>query len=175
MLDEYLVVGEILKPQGVKGEVKVRPITCDPSRFSGLAQVLFKDAAGAYTPVAINVGRVDPDAVYLTVRGYADRTGAEALRGRLLYVDRASAAKLPEDAEFICDLIGCVAHDDTGRLIGTLKDVLQPGAADVYVFRGPLGEVLVPALKRVFLEVDVREKTMLLSAARLCEVAVFEE
>jgi 16S rRNA processing protein RimM len=174
MLDEYLVIGEILKPQGVKGEVKVRPITCDPSRFEGLTRVYFKDA-GAYVPVKIKVSRVDPDAVYLTVRGHSDRTEAEKLRGQLLYVDRASAAKLPEDAEFICDLIGCVAHDDTGRLIGTLKDVMQPGAGDVYVFQGPLGEVLVPALKSVFLEVDVRKKTMLLSAARLNEVAVFDE
>jgi 16S rRNA processing protein RimM len=100
---------------------------------------------------------------------------AAAKAGRLIYVDRASAAKLPEGAEFICDLIGCVATDDSGRLIGTLTDVLQPGAGDVYVFRGPMGEVLVPALKSVFLEVDVRAKKMLLSAARLGEVAVFDE
>ncbi len=52
---------------------------------------------------------------------------------------------------------------------------MQPGAGDVYVFQGPLGEVLVPALKSVFLLVDVRNKKMLLSAARLAEVAVFEE
>jgi 16S rRNA processing protein RimM len=175
MLDEYLIIGEILKPQGVKGEVKVRPITCDPSRFEGLNRVFFKDDAGAFAPEKIKVIRVDPDAVYLTVKGYADRTEAEKLRGKLLYVDRASAARLPEDAEFICDLIGCVATDDSGRLIGTLSDVMQPGAGDVYVFQGPMGEVLVPALKSVFLEVDVRNKQMLLSAARLSEVAVFEE
>jgi len=175
MLDEYLVIGEILKPQGVKGEVKVRPITCDPSRFEDLTRVFFKDAAGTYVPIKVKISRVDLDAVYLTVRGYSDRTEAENLRGQLLYVDRASAMKLPEGAEFICDLIGCVAHDDTGRLIGTLTDVLQPGAGDVYVFRGPLGEVLVPALKTVFLEVDVHAKTMLLSVARLTEVAVFDE
>ena len=109
MLDDYLIIGEIVKPQGVKGEVKVRPITCDPSRFEGLTRVFFQDAAGAYVPEKIKVSRVDLDAVYLMVRGFSDRTAAEALRGRLLYVDRASATKLPKDAEFICDLIGCVA------------------------------------------------------------------
>jgi len=153
----------------------VRPITSDPSRFDGLTRVFLKRDSGGYEPVRVRVSRVDPDAAYLTVRGVADRAAAEKLRGQLLYVDRASAAKLPEDAEFICDLIGCAATDDSGRLIGTLTDVLQPGAGDVYVFRGPLGEVLVPALKSVFLVVDVREKKMLLSAARLAEVAVFEE
>lgn len=175
MLDEYLVIGEILKPQGVKGELKVRPITCDPSRFLGLTRVFFKGDSGAFAPEKIKVSRVDPDAVYLTVKGFTDRSAAEKLRGQLLYIDRASAAKLPEDAEFICDLIGCVATDDSGRQIGTLKDVMQPGAGDVYVFQGPLGEVLVPALKSVFLEVDVRNKKMLLSAARVNEVAVFDE
>jgi 16S rRNA processing protein RimM len=175
MLDEYLVIGEILKPQGVKGEVKVRPITFDLSRFEGLERVFFKTDAGAYEKQKVRVNRINPDAVYMTVRGFSDRTAAEKLRGQLLYVDRASAAELPEDAEFICDLIGCVATDDSGRTIGTLTEVMQPGAGDVYVFQGPLGEVLVPALKSVFLKVDVVQKSMLLSSARLAEVAVFEE
>ncbi len=52
---------------------------------------------------------------------------------------------------------------------------MQPGGNDVYVFEGPLGEVLVPALKSVVLRVDVREKTILLDAKRLGEVAVFDE
>ena len=54
MLDEYLVIGEILKPQGVKGEVKVRPITCDSSRFEGLTRVFFQEA-GTYKPEKVKV------------------------------------------------------------------------------------------------------------------------
>ena len=77
--------------------------------------------------------------------------------------------------EFICDLIGCHGADDEGRDLGELVDVMQPGGNDVYVFRGPLGEVLVPALKDVVLRVDVREKQMLFKAKRLNEVAVFED
>ena len=72
-------------------------------------------------------------------------------------------------------MIGCRATDTGGREIGTLTDVMQPGGNDVYVFQGPLGEVLVPALKSVVLRVDVREKTILLDAKRLGEVAVFDE
>ncbi len=174
MLDPFLVIGEVLKPQGVKGELKVRPITCAPQRFEGLSQVhMLVD--GQYAPQKIRVTRIDPDAVYLMLEGVKDRNAAEAYRGQLLYVDRAHAVKLPKDAEFICDLIGCVASDDSGREIGRLADVLQPGGNDVYVFKGPLGEVLVPALKSVVLKVDVREKTMLLSRERLSEVAVFDE
>lgn len=174
MLDSYLVIGEVLKPQGVKGELKVRPITCAPERFNGLKSVFLKTGE-QYVPSKINVTRIDSDAVYMMFDGIRDRDAAERVRGQLLYIDREHAVKLPEDAEFICDLIGCVAVDDGGREIGTLSDVLQPGGNDVYVFQGPLGEVLVPALKSVVLRVDVREKSMLLCARRLSEVAVFHE
>ena len=174
MLDSYLVVGEILKPQGVRGELKLRPITCDPMRFDGLHTV-YTERDGAYVKTGIRVTRIETDAVYLMMDGVRDRDDAEKMRGQLLYVDRAHAVKLPKDAEFICDLIGCEAKDETGATIGTLRDVLQPGAGDVYVFRGPRGEVLVPALKSVVLEVDVKNKKMLLDSARLAEVAVFDD
>ena len=165
MLDQYLVVGEVLKPQGVRGEIKVRPITCDPMRFARMKQAYLARENG-YEPVAVRCVRIDPDAVYLTVEGIRDREQ---------YVDRAHAVKLPEDTEFICDLVGCRAADDEGNDLGVLTEVLQPGAGDVYVFRGPRGEVLVPALKRAVLQVSVAEKKILLSAQALREVAVFEE
>ena len=174
MLDTHLIIGEITKPQGVKGEVKVRPITCAPERFEDMREVFFQKD-GQFVPKKMRTTRIDPDAVYMMFDGIKDRNAAETLRGELLFVDRDHAVELPEDAEFIIDLIGCVAHDDSGRLIGTLKDVLQPGSNDVYVFQGPLGTVLVPALKVVVLAVDVREKTMLLSQEKLKEVAVFDE
>ncbi len=174
MLDTHLIIGEVLKPQGVKGELKVRPITCLPERFEGMKEVFLKKD-DQFVARKMRTTRIDPDAVFMMFDGIKDRDAAEAMRGELLYVDRAHAVKLPRDAEFIIDLVGCVAHDDSGREIGVLKDVLQPGGNDVYVFKGPLGEVLVPALKSVVLKVDVTEKTMLLSAARMAEVAVFDE
>lgn len=174
MLDTYLVIGEILKPQGVKGEIKIRPITCDVGRFEGLENIFLKRGE-VYERRGARVTRIEQDAVYMFLNGVHDRNDAEALRGELIYVDRAHAVALPDDAEFICDLVGCEAADDSGRTIGKLTQVLQPGGNDVYVFSGPLGEVLVPALKSVVLKVDVENKTMLLSAARLEEVAVFDE
>lgn len=174
MLDQYLVIGEVLKPQGVRGEVKVRPITWDPMRFAQMKSV-FMQRDGAYQSVGMKCVRIDPDAVYLLIEGIRDRDQAEKLRGTLLYVDRDHAVKLPRDTEFICDLVGCRASDDEGNDLGLLTEVMQPGAGDVYVFNGPRGEVLVPALKRAVLDVDVNEKKILLSAQALREVAVFED
>ena len=174
-MNEYLAIGEILKPQGVRGEAKVRPITNDISRFEGLESICFEEN-GAYARRNVSVTRIDEDAVYMKFDGINDRNGAEALRGRLIYVDRAHAAKLDEDENFIVDLIGLRGVDDEGGEYGTLTDVMQPGGNDVYVFRDEKRrETLVPALKTAILRVDLQARVVLMSAARLREVAVTDE
>ena len=174
MLSTHLVIGEITKPQGVRGELKVRPITCDFARFEGLESAYLK-RGDAFEEIHLTVNRVTPDAIFLSVEGIADRNQAERLRGELLYVDRAHAVELDEDSAFRCDLIGLRGVVSDGRDLGTLRDVLQPGGNDVYVFQGPLGEVLVPALKSVVEKVDPEAGEMRLNGERLNEVAVFDE
>ena len=129
----------------------------------------------AYAPIRITVNRLAPDAVFMNIVGVTDRDQAEKLRGTLIYIDRAHAVALDEATTFLCDLYGLRGQVDDGRDLGELKDVMQPGGNDVYVFRGPLGEVLVPALKSVVLAVDLESGVMRLDGRRLDEVAVFEE
>ena len=172
-MDKYLVIGEITKPQGVRGEVKLRPITCDPGRFDALTLAYLRRGED-YLPVRLSVNRRAQDAVYLSVEGVDDRDAAEKLRGELLYIDRAHAVELDEDTNFLCDLIGLRGVDDEGGDWGVLRDVLQPGGNDVYVFEGGRGQVLVPALKSVVKKVDLEAGVMLLVAARLREVAVLD-
>lgn len=174
MLSEYLMIGEITKPQGVRGEVKVRPCTCDAERFEGL-ETVYIEKNGGYAPMNIRVNRLSEDAVFMNVEGVTDRDAAEALRGTLLYIDRAHAVALDEDTNFLADLYGLHGLTDDGRDLGRLADVMQPGGNDVYVFQGPLGEVLVPALRSVVLKVDLAAGEMRLNGRRLDEVAVFDE
>ena len=174
MLSEYLMIGEIVKPQGVRGEVKARPCTCDETRFEGL-ETVYVEKDGGYAPLRVRVNRLGADAVFLNVEGVTDRDAAEKLRGTRLYIDRAHAVELDEDTNFLADLYGLRGVVDDGRDLGKLADVLQPGGNDVYVFKGPLGEVLVPALKSVVLAVDLEKGEMRLSGKRLNEVAVFDE
>lgn len=174
-MNEYLVIGEVLKPQGVRGEVKVRPITCDETRFEELESVLLKKG-DAFESIGVKPVRIDGDAVYLKFDGIDDRDQAEKLRGQLLYVDRAHAVELDDDANFIVDLIGLDGVDDEGGRYGKLVDVMQPGGNDVYVFRDEKRrETLVPALKTAILKVDLANGQMLMSAKRLREVAVTDE
>ena len=174
MQNSHLAIGEITKPQGVRGELKVRPITCDFSRFEGLRGAFLK-RGDAFEAVSLKVNRVSPDAVFLNIKGIDDRNAAERLRGEMLYVDRAHAVELDEDSTFICDLIGLRGLVSDGRDLGILKDVMQPGGNDVYVFDGKLGEVLVPALRSVVTKVDLEKGEIHFDAKRLDEVAVFDE
>ena len=172
--NDYLMIGEITKPQGVRGELKLRPCTCDPDRFEGLDLAYFKKGE-TYVPVNIKVNRIGADAVFMNIEGVNDRNEAERMRGEYLYIDRAHAVELDEDSTFLCDLYGLHGIDDSGRDFGKLIDVFQPGGNDVYIFKGPLGEVLVPALKSVVIKVDLEKGEMLMDAKRLNEVAVFDE
>ncbi len=173
-MQDYLLIGEITKPQGVRGELKLRPVTCDPNRFEGLETAYLKDG-DHYRPVSISVRRAGANAVFLRMEGVESRDDAEKLRGAALYIDRAHAVELDEDSTFLCDLVGLRGVCDDGREIGTLTEVMQPGGNDVYVFRAAKGEVLVPALKSVVKKVDLEAGVMLLDAARMAEVAVYDE
>jgi len=171
MLDPFLAVGEIAKPQGVRGELKIKPLTNDPERFFDLRSVRILDQMRAW-----RCQRVHDGFVYARVEGVYTREAAEALRGALIFIPREQAVELPEDSEFICDLVGCAATDNEGVSHGVLADVLQSGGAvDVYVFKGTNGTMMAPALKKTVLAVDVLKKTMLLDAESLRETAVFDE
>ena len=175
MQSEYLLIGEITRPQGVRGEMRVRPYTDDPMRFEDLDEVYVK-RGDKYEARGITFVRLNSDdVVIIRMDGVGDANAVEALRGEKLYVDREHAVELPEDADFIVDLIGCRVTDDEGNDYGKITDVMQPGGNDVYVISGKRGEVLVPALKSVVISVDTKAGEMLLSAARMREVAVFED
>lgn len=174
MKPEYLMIGEITKPQGVRGELKVRPVTHDPYRFEGMTEAYMK-RGDEYLRVRLTVNRVTGDAAFISLDGVEDREQAEKLRGTFLYIDRAHAIELTEDETFLCDLVGLRGVDDEGREIGMLADVLQPGGNDVYIFKGPRGDVLVPALKSVVKKVDLETGVMTLIAARMAEVAVYDD
>lgn len=171
---DVLLVGTLGRARGLKGHVRVRPHTDDPDRFFDLRQAYLREG-DAFTPLTIAQTEVDGESVVLRFEGVDDRTAAEALNGKDIYINRQDAVDLPEDVYFIVDLVGCRVADDKGAFIGRVADVLQPGSADVYVLRdGPRGEVMFPALKDLILSTDIQNKQITVSAQRLKEVAVFE-
>ena len=164
---EYLKIGLILKPQGIRGEIKVLPLTDDPQRFIGLKQAFLSEEK---KPVRIMGARVGKDAVYLFLEKIYDRTAAESVRGQFIYIDREHAVKLPEGRYFIADLIGCEAVDLNGNRLGILKEVLQPGANDVYIVQRPDGsELLIPVVDAFIKDIDIKSRKITVDASMLQE------
>lgn len=168
---EYLLIGQVLRPQGIRGQVKVRPDTDDPARFQALDTVYLKEGAD-YKPVRVDEVSVRDGDVFLRLDGAETRDQAEKQRNLMLYIDRAHAVQLEENESFICDLIGCEVRDTKGNVLGTVIDVLQPGGNDVYVVKTPKGEMLLPALLHIIPSVHTKEGYITVDESRLHEAAV---
>lgn len=174
MKQEYLLLGEIVRPQGIRGEVKVRHYTDDPERFYDL-DVVFLKRGENYDETGVEDARVQGDDVYLKLEGIDDRNEAEKLRNIQLWVDRDNAVELGEDEVFIADILGAKAFDTKGNQLGVLKDVLTPGGVDVFVLKTPKGNLMFPALKEVLLEMNADEGRLVLDENKLEEVALYED
>lgn len=174
MKQAYLLIGEIVRPQGIRGEVKVRHYTDDPARFLELKTV-FAERDSGYIPLEILSARVQQDDVFLLLKGTSSRNDAEALRGTKLWVDRAHARELSDDEVFIADIIGAEGVTDRGTAVGILKDVVPGAGADIFVFKTPNGTMMMPALKTVILEMNAEEGKIVLDEERLKEVALYED
>lgn len=174
MLSEYLRIGQVLRPVGIRGSVKVRPETDNPERFLGLGRVFLPDGEG-YREAAVEEVSLRDGFVVLRLNGAADREGAEAQRGLPLYVPRAEAVPLPKGRYFISELIGCAVEDEEGRPLGTLADILPTGARDVYAVDTPEGRLLFPAIEKVILQVDIPAQRIRVDRGALLEVSILED
>ena len=167
------MIGEVLKPQGVRGECKIKPYAADLDLFSSWKE-LYLEKDGIYSPVPCAVNRIHEGFVYAVIGNCRNADDAEKLRGRELYIDRAHAAPPEDGAFFIADLVGCEAVDESGASLGVLVEVLQHGPVDTWVFKTPEGTMMAPALLAVFPEVDPAGRRISVVAEKLREVAVFD-
>lgn len=153
----YLEIGKITSVHGIRGEVKVQP-WCDEAEFLTEFDVLHYKSGD---PVDIEYARVHKNMVIMKILGCDTAEQAQKLRGRVLYMDRDDV-ELPEGSYFIQDLIGMtVKDDDTGGVYGTLIDVSQTGANDVYTVKSEEGkEYLIPAIPDVIMKNDLENNIM---------------
>lgn len=159
-MEEYLQVGVITGTHGIRGEVKVFPTTDDPARFKKLKKV-FLDTGKEYLEMEIEQVKFFKQFAILKFKGYDSINEIEKYKKKSLLVDRAHAVKLKENEYFIADLLGLKVYTDEEQLLGTLSDVLQTGANDVYVVKMEDDrEVLIPAIRDCILSVDIEERRM---------------
>ena len=169
-MKEYFELGRFLKPQGIRGELKAEAYTDDLSRFSDLGHIYLREGE-EMRRLDVQKTRVDANFAYLTIQGICDRNDAESMRGRIFYIDRAHAAKLPDGHQYIADLIGLAICDRQGNRIGVLKDIYQYGAADIYAVQSK-PDFLFPAVPHVVLQKDIAGGVITVDEERLAEVRI---
>lgn len=160
-MEEYLRVGVISSTHGIRGEVKVFPTTDDPQRFRKLKRVML-DTKKGYVELRVAGVKFFKNQVILGFEGYDSIESVEGYKGMDLLVSREDAVPLEENENFIVDLIDMTVVTDEGETLGTLVDVMQTGANDVYVVETEgKREILLPAIRDCILDVNVEEKRML--------------
>ena len=159
-MEKQLQVGVISSTHGVRGEVKVFPTTDDVTRFRQLKKV-YLDTGREMLPLEIQNVKFFKQFAILKFKGIDNINDIEKYRGKSLMIDREDAVDLDEDEYFIADMIGMKVCTEDGSEFGTLKDVMETGANDVYIIDSlEHGEVLIPAIKECILDVDMDEERM---------------
>ena len=165
-----LKVGKILRPHGVKGEVKTESYLDSPDLLARTKTVFIGG-----TKYTVEFGRVSGGFCLLKLSGISDMNGAESLRNLELSAEKSDLPPLSVGRFYISDLLGCkVFVSDT--YIGKLTDILQNGAKDVYTVENESGKtVYFPLADGVITDINIAEKRITADRNRFDEVAVYED
>lgn len=166
---KWVLIGEIVAPQGNRGEIKVMPHTEFPERFQEMDRVrLFaKKDEEPRRIVEVEGCRFHKGAVILKLKDIDSIDEAEELRGMFIKVGRDEVVPLPEGSYYIFELVGLECLTTTGVSLGRITDVLQTGANDVYVVKPNPGvttmsEILIPAIDEVVLDISLEKGQVLI-------------
>ncbi|MBE6817780.1 MAG: 16S rRNA processing protein RimM [Ruminococcaceae bacterium] len=155
MAKEYLEAGKIVSTHGVRGEMRVKPLSDDASFLSGFDTVFFD--SGGQEPVRVIAARPHGNVTLLSLEGVDTVEKAERLRGKSLFIQKSQAV-LPQGSYFIEDIIGLQAVDEVGgEVLGTVSDVQAYPANDVWFIRNGEREVLIPNIPDVVKKVCIEE------------------
>jgi len=154
----FLLLGQVLRPQGVRGELRVRVLTDYPERivpgsmlYAGLDPA---KPARARRHVVESV-RTHQGYLLLKFTDVPDRDAADLLREQYIMVPLADAVPLDEGEFYLYQAIGLAVYTDEGEHLGDVQEIIETGANDVFVVRGERGEILLPAIDEVIREIDV--------------------
>ena len=155
MIDLFSV-GQIVNTHGIKGEVKVIPLTDDPNNFKRYKKVLVDDEWKKILGV-----KFQKDRLILKLEGIETMNDAETFKQKYLYVPRDEEPELEENEDYVCDIIGCSVYDTEDKFLGEVFEVISTKNNDVYWIKKPK-ELLIPVLSDIVFDVDVDEKKIVI-------------
>lgn len=161
MTDDRLVVGLVRGVHGLNGALRVEILSDSPDRFA-VGSVVWRE--GDDRPLTVISALRDGPGFLIRFREVPDRRAADALRDAYL---EAPAEQLAPGEHYWHDIIGCAVSTSSGRALGDVVDIFRVGESEVYVVRGPDGEVLVPSVASIVLDLDVLDKRMVVDTVAL--------
>lgn len=167
-MKDKLLIGIITKPQGIKGEVKIKNLTDGVQSLDYLKEVYIDGI-----PYKVLHKRSSGEDVFLTLKGVADRNGAELLRNKEIYADREQIAK-EEDCYFVVDILGCNVFTDKGEYVGKVVNIVS-GRTDIYYAENETNTAIFPMIKALNPIFDVESKKITINGEKLLEVVMYED
>jgi 16S rRNA processing protein RimM len=156
-----MTLGKIMRPHGIRGELRMRLDTAYPDRLFEIDTVYVgrKPDPRSATPYKLEKTRLHRGAALLTLAGITDRSQADALRGRLVMVPLDVGAPLEEGEFYVFELLGMGVYTEAGEYLGTVRRILETGANDVFLLDGTeRGEILIPDTDEVIREIDLEAR-----------------
>ncbi|HBC97693.1 MAG TPA: 16S rRNA processing protein RimM [Clostridium sp.] len=159
-MKEFITIGKIINTHGIKGELKIYPLTDDPKRFNKL-DLVYIDG----TPKRVLECKFQSKRVILKIQGVDSIEEATSYKGKYLEISRKDAVDLNEGTYFIADIIGCSVVDEDGMFYGKIGEVLHTHNNDVYWIKGK-NELLIPAIKDVIVDIDVEKEKIVIKPVK---------
>jgi 16S rRNA processing protein RimM len=156
-LTDFLAVGRVLRPHGVRGELLLASLTDFPEHLSQQKTVYLGEPPVPHPLAGVRIHRGQ---LIIRLADCGDRAAADAYRDQIVQIEAQSAAPLPPGLYYHHQLIGLAVYTEDGEPLGELAEVLETGANDVYVVNGPQGELLLPVIADVIRGVDLEARRL---------------
>ncbi len=164
-----VTLGKILKPQGIKGEVKVLPLS-NPDFFKKISLVTINNKEASIESASVRDGFV-----YIKFDCINDRNTAESYRDAEICAEKDALPDLENGQFYYDDLIGCQVYYPNGELIGEIIDIQNYGNADIFEIHKGFSNILCPYIDGVFTEIDTKKKRIVVDEKRYREVTEYDE
>lgn len=159
---DFVAVGFIAKIHGIKGDVKVIPLTDVPDRYTTLKRVYIQTRSGGKREYSIKSTREVKGGLIISFSPTMSISEAEEVVGGHILVSAEEVPKLGRDCYYHFEIIGMEVHVEDSRCLGRIVDIFQTGSNDVYVVRDKDREYLIPAIHDIIKEVDTEKKRMVI-------------
>lgn len=154
-MDKQVCIGTIVAPHGVRGDIRIMPLTDRPEQFLNLSYLLLEDGR----QLTVKAARFHKRMVLVSTKEITTMNDAELLRDKEILIRAEDLPPLEEGRFYVADLIGLPVFDEEGKQLGTFKDSITTGSNDVYIVAVPGGkDLLIPALKIYVREINLQEK-----------------